>query len=69
MSMMPLDEILLLQTRVVQEMGLYLNKKSYAPGARDFRLLNDIGERSKDATVLTRHLEIEFWIRARNVGK
>lgn len=65
MQHIPLDQLLMYQTLVVQELGLYLSDGRYMPRPRDFVLLSDIQFRSLDIHTICRYLEVEFWQRSR----
>ncbi len=65
MSRIPLDQLLVYQTLIVQELGIYLNDDKHLPKPREYVLLSDIRSRAEDTRILCRYLEIEFWNRMR----
>jgi hypothetical protein len=65
MRHIPLDQLLMYQTMIVQELGLYLSDGRYSPRPRDFVLLSDIQHRAQDTHTVCRYLEVEFWKRKR----
>jgi len=65
MNHVPLDQLLMHQTSIVQELGLYLSDSRYIPNSRDLVLLGDLQHRTQDTVALCRHLEVEFWKRNR----
>lgn len=65
MNHVPLDQLLMHQTFIVQELGLYLNDEKHLPKPREYVLLSDIRARAEDTRTLCRYLEIEFWNRMR----
>ncbi len=65
MQHVPIDQLLMYQTMIVQELGLYLSNGKYQPRSRDFVLLSDLENRAQDTVTLCRYLEVEFWKRSR----
>ncbi len=65
MQHIPLDQLLMYQTMIVQELGLYISDGQYTPKTRDFVLLSDITHRAQDTHSVCRYLEVEFWKRKR----
>lgn len=63
-----LEQILLHQTFVVQQLGLYLARPEYVPTAKELNLLEDIAERASDAVEVCRFLEKDFFRRMRQAG-
>lgn len=66
MQHVPLVQLLMYQTLIVQELGLYLSDGKYIPRSRDFVLLSDLRLRTQDTGTLSRYLEVEFLKRDSN---
>jgi len=60
MDHLPFKKLLMYQTLIVSEFGMYLDDEDYLPIAHDFFALQKLHHRLRDARMLCAHLEIEL---------